>query len=314
MECAIVLAKRGLRRVHLVDAAPEIGGLMRWVSRLPGLGEWARVVNWRRVQLDRLRNVEVLTGLELDAAEVRDYGAELVVCATGARWADDGLNAATHAPIPGADASLPHVLTPEQIVLEGKRPPGERVVVYDGEGYYAATGVAELLALEGCQVELVTLCDRIAAVCDETLEGPLVRQRLHEVGVGMRAGATLDRIQPDGVAGTDGHGEPFELPADGVVLCTMRRSNEQLFLELKGDPDALAEGGIEAVYRVGDCVAPRLIADVIFDGHRLAREIDSEDPATPLPYVRERATVERVRASTAASAIANAPGTSPTAP
>jgi hypothetical protein len=35
--------------------------------------------------------------------------------------------------------------------------------------------------------------------------------------------------------------------------------------------------------------APQLIADCIFDGHRLAREIDSADPATPLPYLRERA-------------------------
>jgi dimethylamine/trimethylamine dehydrogenase len=35
-------------------------------------------------------------------------------------------------------------------------------------------------------------------------------------------------------------------------------------------------------------VAPQLIADAIFDGHRLAREIDSEKPAVPLPFVRER--------------------------
>jgi dimethylamine/trimethylamine dehydrogenase len=35
-------------------------------------------------------------------------------------------------------------------------------------------------------------------------------------------------------------------------------------------------------------VAPRLIADAIFDGHRLAREIDSPDPERPLPYLRER--------------------------
>jgi dimethylamine/trimethylamine dehydrogenase len=45
--------------------------------------------------------------------------------------------------------------------------------------------------------------------------------------------------------------------------------------------------GIEAIYRIGDCVAPRLIADCIFDGHRLAREIDSPNPVVPLPYLRE---------------------------
>ena len=54
------------------------------------------------------------------------------------------------------------------------------------------------------------------------------------------------------------------------------------------DPAALAAAGVEALYRIGDCVAPRLIADAIFDGHRLAREIDSDDPSQPLPYLRER--------------------------
>ena len=30
------------------------------------------------------------------------------------------------------------------------------------------------------------------------------------------------------------------------------------------------------------------MADAILDGHRLAREIDSPDPAMPLPHLRER--------------------------
>jgi len=54
MECAIVLGKRGLRRVHLVDAMPDLGGAMRWIPRLPTLGEWARVVSYRRIQIDKL--------------------------------------------------------------------------------------------------------------------------------------------------------------------------------------------------------------------------------------------------------------------
>ena len=33
------------------DADAEIGGCMRWVPRLPGLGEWGRVLDWRRIQL-----------------------------------------------------------------------------------------------------------------------------------------------------------------------------------------------------------------------------------------------------------------------
>jgi dimethylamine/trimethylamine dehydrogenase len=55
------------------------------------------------------------------------------------------------------------------------------------------------------------------------------------------------------------------------------------------------------VYRIGDCLAPRTIAEDIFDGHRLAREIDSADPATPLPYLRELPDVNRVRPVAAAT-------------
>ena len=288
MECAIVLGKRGFRRVHLVEAEPELGGVMRLLTRLPGLGEWARVVNWRRIQLAKLRNVEVLTGLSLTAQDVREYGAEIVVVATGARWADDGLNGVTHAPIPGADASLPHVLTPEQVVLEGKRPPGKRVVVYDGDGYVVATGIAELLRSEGHDVDLVTQHERVAHVCDEMLDGPLVRRHLHDLGVRFHVGCTLTRIDEHGVGGTDEYEDPLELPCDGVVLVTQRLSNEELYLELVADRDALAAEGVEAVYRIGDCVSPRLVADAIFDGHRLAREIDQENPAIALPYKRER--------------------------
>jgi len=76
--------------------------------------------------------------------------------------------------------------------------------------------------------------------------------------------------------------------ADAVVLCTQRLSDDTLYHQLKADEQALRAQGIEALYRIGDCVAPRLIADVIFDGHRLAREIDTNNPATPLPYKRER--------------------------
>jgi dimethylamine/trimethylamine dehydrogenase len=292
MECAIVLGKRGFRRVHLVDAAPEIGGVMRWVPKLPGLGEWGRFLNWRAVQLEKLKNVEVLTATELSAQGVREYGAEIVILATGARWATDGLNALTHEPIAGADAALPSILTPEQIMLEGKPVPGKRVVVYDAEGYFTAAGLAERLAGEGYDVELATCLERIAPVTDETLEGPMLRQHLHDVGIRQRAGFLASEIADGVVRGTDEFGESLELEADAVVLVTQRLSNEALYFELAQEPDALRAEGIEALYRIGDCVAPRIIAEAAFDGHRLAREIDCEDPATPLPYTRERIVLE----------------------
>ncbi|MFN8164415.1 MAG: NAD(P)-binding protein [Solirubrobacterales bacterium] len=124
MECALTLARRGARSVHLLDREPELGGFMRWATALPGLGQWARVVNWRQVQLRRHRRaVRQMLGTELDVAAVRDYGADVVILATGSRWAGDGQTFDARAAVPGADPALPHVLTPEQIAVEGKRPP-----------------------------------------------------------------------------------------------------------------------------------------------------------------------------------------------
>src|SRR5207253_604673 len=149
MECAMILGKRGMRRVHLVEAQDDMGGIMRWIPQLPGLGEWARVVNYRKIQIAKLKNVEFIPNTRLDANAVKDYGAEIVIIATGAHWATDGLNGATHDTIAGADARLPWQLTPEQIMVEGKKAPGKRVLVVDNDGYFMGVSLAEKLALEG---------------------------------------------------------------------------------------------------------------------------------------------------------------------
>ena len=288
MECAIVLGKRGFRRVHLVEAEDEIGGIMRWIPRLPGRGEWARVLNWRRIQLDKLGAVEVIPGTRLSPEAVRTYGADLVVVATGAFWSPVGLNRDTHEPIAGADASLPHVLTPEQVMVEGKTPPGERVAVYDCDGYFMGPDLAEQLAVGGFRVDFVTSLEDVAPFAHETLEQALLKRRLHESGVRLHRGVVLERAEPGLVSGRGEFGEPYELETDAVVLVTQRVSDEALYLELAADEERLRAEGIEAVYRIGDCVAPQLIADAIFDGHRLAREIDADDPSVPLPWRRER--------------------------
>ena len=89
----------------------------------------------------------------------------------------------------------------------------------------------------------------------------------------------LQRLEP-------AHKEVFEV--DTVVLCTQRLSNHELYHELKSDKAALEREGIEGLYLIGDAAAPRMLVDSIFDGHRLAREIDSPNPAMPLPFIRER--------------------------
>ena len=73
-----------------------------------------------------------------------------------------------------------------------------------------------------------------------------------------------------------------------MVLVTQQASDDALYRELVADQGRLRAAGIEAVHLIGDAVSPRPISEAVFDGHRLAREIDSPDPSLPLPYLRER--------------------------
>ena len=95
---------------------------------------------------------------------------------------------------------------------------------------------------------------------------------------------TLREITAGGVRGSDVYGDAFEIAVrrrradDAAAEPTTRCSTSW----------STTPGDVEGVYAIGDCVAPRVIADAILDGHRLAREIDTADPATPLPWQRER--------------------------
>ena len=181
---------------------------------------------------------------------------------------------------------------------EGKEVPGEKVVVVDNDGYFMGVSIAEKLAAEGKKVTLMTHLGTICPYMHFTLEAPNQHRKLHSLGVEIVTYHIPIKIEQGSVTSVhvyDEHAHEHGWDADAVVLVTQRRSEEKLFRSLKDDIglDALKAEGVQALYRIGDCEAPRLIADAVFSGHRLAREIDTEDPSIPLPYKRERKVVER---------------------
>ena len=309
MECARVLGERGYD-VHLREAEDELGGSIRYIQRYPGLAEWGRVVSYRQGQLDKLSNVEVHTGIgAMSADDVLSYGADRVVVATGSRWAPDGLNGITHAPIDGADATMPQICTPDQ-VMNGKDV-GDRVVVLDADGYFTGVSTAEFLVDQGKQVSLVTQLHAVAPYTDFTLEAPNLHRMIHEKGIRDITAHWVHSIEPgnetkvmiyslygDGYQRTakprtgelprKANTNIEELTCDTVVLVTGRLSNQALFTELKGRRSEWAEEEIDNIFHTGDCYAPRMIADAIFDGHRLAREFESDNPQFAQPWIRER--------------------------
>jgi len=104
----------------------------------------------------------------------------------------------------------------------------------------------------------------------------------------MHGGMTIASVEPGRVVGEDGFGEAWSLEADGVVMVTQQVSDDALYHELTADVPALEAAGIARVIRIGDCVAPRMISEAVFEGHRLAREIDLPDPMAVRLFDRER--------------------------
>jgi dimethylamine/trimethylamine dehydrogenase len=311
LECARVLGERGYD-VHLREADDELGGHMRDVQRYPGLSEWGRVTTYRTGQLAKMKNVEVHTGVgRMTAEDILEYGADKVVLAVGARWDSQGFTGATGSIIEGADASLPQFLTPEQ-VMSGKAV-GERVLVLDGEGFIAGIAMAELMADQGKAVTVMTHGHVVASFLHNTGETANLQRMMNEKGIQERIMHWIDSFE---IVGTEVRAKVFYLFRDGyrrsvtpdpdggnprrmsdkvdvatfdsVILCTSRRPNRELYDALHQRQGEWAENEIEGIYRAGDCYAPRLLPDVVFDGHRIAREFESDNPQRPDVVIRER--------------------------
>ena len=208
-----------------------------WIGfpRLPGLAEWARIVHYRQTLADKLSNLTIVPSKWLSADDILDYGAEVVVLATGASWATDGLSSVTRAPLPGADADQGHVLTPDQIMVNGKQPVGDSVLVYDAEGYFMGVSLAERYAREGKHVIYVTPRSAVGAYMHHTGEDQLMIPLLAELGVEFFREHAVTAIAPGSISGVPRMpgGSPMRWEADSVVLVTQRNPRTETYRELK---------------------------------------------------------------------------------
>lgn len=286
MECAMVLGKRGLRNVHLVDAAPHIGGHIPWVTKLPGRHEWRRLIEYREHQLRKLSNVEVILGQSFSVDDALDYGAGIIIVATGSHYSRNGIDPYDRRPFGLEPLFGDRLLTPEQ-VLRDEAPVGDRVLVVDSDGYFMGPGIAELLASRGHTVTLTTRGKHIGEYQRLTREIPHTLRDLRRLGVRMHTETAVRPVDETRVTLVSPDGEST-LDVDTIVLVGTRTSDGALYSGLIDRRRDWADNEISVLYRIGDCVRPNFIADAIFSGHRLGREIDSPDPSRPLPFIRER--------------------------
>ena len=152
--------------------------------RLPGLAAWGRVRDWRLLQIAKLPNVELYLESEMTPETLAEFGADHIVMATGSSWRRDGVARHHTRPIPidaGAD-----VLTPDDI-LDGKRPKGKNLVIYDDDHYYMGGVIAELLRKEDYAVTLVTPSYLVSSFTKASLEQHAIQAKLLELDVKIEA-------------------------------------------------------------------------------------------------------------------------------
>src|SRR5260221_13329417 len=114
-------------------------------------------------------------------------------------------------------------------MVEGKQAPGERVIVFDNDGYFMGVSLAEKLALEGKKVTIMTPMGHIAPYMHFTLEAPNMHRKLHKLAVEIVTYHMPSKIDAGAVTAEhvyDGDGHSKTVDAAAVVLDSQRRSNE----------------------------------------------------------------------------------------
>jgi hypothetical protein len=265
LEAARMTAQLG-HQVVLLERSDRIGGQLRAWATLPGREHRLGVIDWYCGRLEEL-GVTLRLSAEASAEAILAEAPDAVILAAGAAYDRQGRSGFAPAPIPGWDQSF--VLTPEDVTA-GRRPGGS-VVVVDEEGLHAGAGVAELLAIGGAQVELVTSALHAArSLAGLFGEAPLIAERLRQAGVTVTTGAAVTAIGERSVS-LSKNGRMEERAVDAVVLACSRLAAPTI--------EASLVGRVAQVYVIGDALAPRSLAAATYEGQRFARLIGT--PGAP---------------------------------
>jgi 2,4-dienoyl-CoA reductase-like NADH-dependent reductase (Old Yellow Enzyme family) len=260
LEAARVAALKG-HKVTLIEARERLGGALALWASLPGRANYRQAISWWESQVRRL-GVDIRLGQAADADMVLAMRPDAVIVATGALYSKGGRSITCDADIPGHDR--PFVFRPEDILLGGKRPTG-RVFVIDNEGYHAGTGIAEMLAEGGAEVQFVHAgYSPVSARLTDNWEERYVVGRMKAAGVRLRPTTWLKSIGERSVTLYDIHtGAESVEPADAVILSTAR-------VPVDGLARAL-EGKVAHLFTIGDALAARMLAAASYEGQKFAR-------------------------------------------
>lgn len=282
LEAARALGQRGYT-VHLAEATRELGGRVNKESKLPGLGEWIRVRDWRVTQIKKLKHVHIYLQSQLTVQDIFDFSPTHVLIATGCYWRRDGFGRNNGMKIKSFTDNNKNIFTPDDI-MDGIFPNGP-VVVFDDDSFYYASTISEKLKSENRDVIYITPEDTIASWTQNTLEYRHIKKQLYKLNIQQIVSHNIvEFLNNKLVIENVWSGEQQTILCQSLVSVTSRLPNDSLYQELLKREFEWEKFGIKSVKCAGDCLAPGLIAHAVYAGHRYAREFD--ETIKDIPFQR----------------------------
>jgi hypothetical protein len=227
-------------------------------------------VEWWERELRRL-GVTLHLETQASAASILQPQPDAVMLATGARFSPSGRSAYLDQAIPGHQKAI--VCRPEDILLGNVRPSG-KVVVLDSEGGHAGVGVAEVLALRGAEVEILTpYFSPMSVRLADGQDAHFIAKRLLAAGVKLSPLNYLKAIGDRVVTAYNVYTER-EHQIEGVDFVVLATAREPV-----NDLECALDGKVRQLFTVGDALAPRAWTTASFEGQKFARLIG--EPSAP---------------------------------
>jgi len=254
MWAAKVATLRG-HDVTLYERGEELGGQVLLAMRGSGRDEFGVIVRNERSQLEHL-GVPVRLGVDVTPDVVAGLHPDAVIVATGSR--------PKSSPVTGGDG--PDVFNVWQVLM-GEADLGERVLLIDYDGHHQATATAELLAEHGKTVHVVTSSLFVGAELGPSQDLYLTRQRLLQKGVTFTPDFAVMEIKGTELHGFNVYSNEWDVIGgyDSVVTAMGNDADDSLYFALKGT--------VKELYRIGDCVAPRMVDMAIHEGYMAGKRV-----------------------------------------